>query len=320
MKLIIFVLIFFFINKLSSQIPDLENKDKSKIKQGLSNTFIRSMNKWDIPFNDLLENRSGAACVNWSLVTDQFLENGIFDALGYSQNIPNKKASEIAAISGCKKMKDYYKLKETCSCQVIVTNDETVIKLPIKKFDLDKEFKTAVSLYKNKDYESSFKQFLLLSEKGDVKSQYNLAVIFYKGEGITQNFKKSYYWSLISHLSNQKESIKILNNSKKRLTDEEIGEINDEVKDYLESIVNKGEIYPLIPLAKWYLTIPKKPDFDNSYKWLSVATALEIPNTKKARDKIFKNVKKNNLSELQSESNEIYNTIISAKNSKKNGE
>ena len=199
-------------------------------------------------------------------------------------------------------------------------SDVSLVRTNIVKFDLDKEFKTAVSLYKNKDYESSFKQFLLLSEKGDVKSQYNLAVIFYKGEGITQNFKKSYYWSLISHLSNQKESIKILNNSKKRLTDEEIGEINDEVKDYLESIVNKGEIYPLIPLAKWYLTIPKKPDFDNSYKWLSVATALEIPNTKKARDKIFKNVKKNNLSELQSESNEIYNTIISAKNSKKNGE
>ena len=130
-----------------------------------------------------------------------------------------------------------------------------------------------------------------------------------KGFQCSENFKKSYYWSLISHLSNQKESIKILNNSKKRLTDEEIGEINDEVKDYLESIVNKGEIYPLIPLAKWYLTIPKKPDFDNSYKWLSVATALEIPNTKKARDKIFKNVKKNNLSELQSESNEIYKTI-----------
>ena len=45
-------------------------------------------------------------------MTETFLSSGIFDALGYSQNIPNKKASEIAAISGCNKMKDYYQLKE----------------------------------------------------------------------------------------------------------------------------------------------------------------------------------------------------------------
>ena len=33
---------------------------------------------------------------------------------------------------------------------------------------------------------------------GDAKSQHNLAVLFFKGEGATQNFKKSYYWSLMS--------------------------------------------------------------------------------------------------------------------------
>ena len=110
MKLLIKYLLSFLIiiysNLLASQIPNLENRDKAKIKKGISDSFIRSMNKWDIPFNDLLENRSGAACINWKLLTKDFIENGIFDALGYSQNIPNKKASKIAAISGCKKMKE----------------------------------------------------------------------------------------------------------------------------------------------------------------------------------------------------------------------
>ena len=95
------------------EIPDLENRDKEKIKKNIVNTYLRSMNKWDIPFNDLLENRSGSACINWNSLTEEFLENGMFDALGYSQNIPNKKASQIAAVSGCKKMKDYYKLENT---------------------------------------------------------------------------------------------------------------------------------------------------------------------------------------------------------------
>ena len=61
-------------------------------------------------------------------IYQDFLENGIFDALGYSQNIPNKKASQIASISGCKKMKEYYKLEDTCSCEVIITNNNLEIK------------------------------------------------------------------------------------------------------------------------------------------------------------------------------------------------
>ena len=87
------------------------------------------MNKWDIPFQDLLENRSGAACINWSSLTEDFLKTGMFDALGYSQNIPNKKASQIAAVSGCEKMKEYYKLENTCTCEVILTNEINEVNL-----------------------------------------------------------------------------------------------------------------------------------------------------------------------------------------------
>ena len=106
-----------------AEIPNLENRNKETIKNDIVNTYIRSMNKWDIPFQDLLENRSGAACVNWSNLTEDFLKTGMFDALGYSQNIPNKKASQIAAVSGCEKMKEYYKLENTCTCEVILTNE-----------------------------------------------------------------------------------------------------------------------------------------------------------------------------------------------------
>ena len=98
------------------------------------------MNKWDISFQDLLENKSGAACIEWPLMTESFLSSGIFDALGYSQNIPNKKASEIAAVSGCNKMKDYYQLEGKCECEVIVVNDNNKVILPIKKIDIEESF------------------------------------------------------------------------------------------------------------------------------------------------------------------------------------
>ena len=99
---------------LYGQIPNLENRNKKKIKSDILETYYRSMSKWDISFKDLLENKSGAACIEWNKLSSSFLSDGIFDALGYSQNVPNKKASQIAAVSGCNKMKDYYQLEGKC--------------------------------------------------------------------------------------------------------------------------------------------------------------------------------------------------------------
>ena len=291
----IFIIFFLSIGVVHTEIPNLENRDKEKIKNNIVDTYLRSMNKWDIPFQDLLENRSGSACINWDTLTEEFLRTGMFDALGYSQNIPNKKASQIAALSGCKKMKEYYKLKETCTCEIILSNNVTEIKLPIKKF------------------EKAYKQFEKLSEMGDAKSQYNLSIIFYKGQGVPQNFKLAYFWSMMSKLHGQKEGKKIVNKSLKKISESNKDEIDTEIKENLENSINDGKIFAIIPFARWYLTVPKKPDYNNSYLWLSVASALDIKNSRKARDSIFKNVNKKALDELQKESNEIYNNILSLK-------
>ena len=238
----------------------------------------------------------------------------MFDALGYSQNIPNKKASQIAAVTGCKKMKEYYKLGDTCSCEVIITNDTTEIILPIKKFDMVKEFKNAVLLYKKDDYKKAINSFEKLSNMGDAKSQYNLAVIFYKGLGTPQNFKKAYFWSMMSKLNGQKEAAKLLNQSEKKINTANKEETEIEVRDSLEKIINEGKIFAIIPLSKWYLSIPKKPDYNNAYLWLSVASAFNIENSSKARNEIFKKIKKKEINEIQNQANEIYSSIIEFKN------
>lgn len=306
----IFIFCFLILKDTFAEIPNLENRDKKAVREGIVTTYLRSMNKWDIPFQDLLENRSGAACINWKMLTEDFLKTGMFDALGYSQNIPNKKASQIASVSGCKKMKEYYKLADTCTCEVIVTNDITEINLPIKKFNKDKEFENAVMLYKNNEYKKAFDKFEKLSEIGDSKSQYNLAVIFYKGLGKPQNFKRSYYWSMMSELNGQKEAKKILNKSKIQINNTNQEEIENEVKENLENAVKEGKIFAIIPLAKWYLSVPKKPDYNNSYLWLSVASALNVENSSIARNSIYRKIKKKNLEKIQNEANDIYTSII----------
>ncbi|OUX16310.1 MAG: hypothetical protein CBE11_02445 [Rickettsiales bacterium TMED251] len=308
-----FMYIFFLAFSSIAQIPNIEDRDKKKIKEGIVETYLRSMSKWDIPFDDLLENKSGAACIQWNKITNIFLENGMFDALGYSQNIPNKKASQIAAISGCKKMKTYYKLGDTCKCEIVVTNNENEVLLPIKEFNVEKEFSEAVKLYKKEDYQASYKKFVKLSNMGDEKSQYNLSVLMFKGRGLPQSFKKSYYWSLSSKLYGEKKADSIIKKSILKLSEEEVREVNEELKLNLETIATNGSLHALVPLAKWYIMVPKKPDYQNSYKWLSIASAFNVENTKRARDEIFKNLKKKSISAIQVEANDVYEVIVKNK-------
>ena len=104
-----------------------------------------------------------------------------------------------------------------------------------------------------------------------------------------------------------------LKNNKKRVININKVEIENEVKDNLEKAVNEGKTYAVIPLAKWYLTFPKKPDYNNSYLWLSVASALNIANSNKARNSIVKKVRNKDLDEIQNEANEIFNKMINAR-------
>ncbi len=319
LKYLAICLFFLLTIQAYSTIPNLENRDKNQIKSGILDTYLRSMGKWDIPFLDLLENKSGAACIQWSKMSENFLKEGMFDALGYSQNIPNKKASQIAAIAGCKKMKDYYKLGNTCKCEVIITNNQNQVILPIIEFDKKKEFKEAVEFYKNENYQEAHKKFLKLSELGDSISQHNLSIILYEGKGFPQNFNKAYYWALSSNLYGEKRAAKLVKKNSKRLSKEEINQINEELRDNLEKLViEEGVLHAIVPLAKWFVTIPKDIDYASAYKWLSVASAFNIKNTKPARDSIFKNMNKDLISSVQVEANEIFDSVKKIKN-KPNG-
>ena len=62
-------------------------------------------------------------------------------------------------------------------------------------------------------------------------------------------------------------------------------------------------------MAKWYITVPKKPDYLNTYKWLSIATAFNLQNAKEARDKVSGYIDKKDLINIQEDAKDSYNNI-----------
>ena len=52
--------------------------------------------------------------------------------------------------------------------------------------------------YNNKDYISAYNAWLPLAESGDAIAQSNLGIMFKNGEGVSQNYEKSFRWFSLS--------------------------------------------------------------------------------------------------------------------------
>lgn len=91
--------------------------------------FKRSMNHWNINYDTLDENRSGAACIPWKSINKEFIDKGIFIALGYGFSLFDIKIGTKAAVEGCERMRKANKIEETCSCEMILYNDEVLIEV-----------------------------------------------------------------------------------------------------------------------------------------------------------------------------------------------
>lgn len=91
---------------------------------GLVETYKRSMLHWRIDYDGLTPNRAGAACVPWESLDDAFLTEGIFEALGYGWQIATEEVAARAALEGCERMRRGRRLEKTCTCELLLYNDE----------------------------------------------------------------------------------------------------------------------------------------------------------------------------------------------------
>lgn len=91
---------------------------------GIVETYKRSMLHWKIDYDGLTPNRAGAACVPWDALDGPFLAEGIFEALGYGWQIATEEVAARAALEGCERMRRGRRLGATCTCELVLYNDE----------------------------------------------------------------------------------------------------------------------------------------------------------------------------------------------------
>jgi TPR repeat protein len=56
------------------------------------------------------------------------------------------------------------------------------------------DFQAGLAAYDQGDYATALKGFLPLSQQGDVKAQFNMGILYEKGQGVPQDFQEAFRW------------------------------------------------------------------------------------------------------------------------------
>ena len=73
------------------------------------------------------------------------------------------------------------------------------------------EYQDAVDAYNRKDYKTSYQLMIPLADKGFAQAQYNLGVMYEKGNGVKQNHRKAKKWFSLAADQDHAKAVEKLN-------------------------------------------------------------------------------------------------------------
>ena len=97
------------------------------------------------------------------------------------------------------------------------------------------EYQDAVDAYNRKDYKTSYQLMIPLADKGFAQAQYNLGVMYEKGNGVKQNHRKAKKWFSLAADQDHAKAVEKLNSlSKKKV----INKSEDNPKGLIDNSFN----------------------------------------------------------------------------------
>jgi hypothetical protein len=99
------------------------------LQQRIGAVFYRSMAHWRYDYSKIPPGKAGVACIPWGRLDDAFLNEGIFDALGFSYSMAQEETAIQVATQGCEQMKAHYRLSD-CNCELVLVGNKVVVEIP----------------------------------------------------------------------------------------------------------------------------------------------------------------------------------------------
>ena len=93
-------------------------------------------------------------------------------------------------------------------------------------------FEDAFTAYKSRDYETALTLFRPLAEMGDRDAQHNLGVMYFLGQGVSQDYVQAYAWMHLSAGQGHKNASRVRERIATKLTPEQIAEAENLARDW----------------------------------------------------------------------------------------
>ena len=173
----------------------------------------------------------------------------------------------------------------------------------------NKNLQNVYKLLQEKNFKDALKALEVLCEANDVQAQLLFSKILFSGDLTPQNFERSYFWSSSALLGGLKQSNAIIEKLNEYLSEDKIGKIKENLRDFFEKKALNKDKRAIIQIAKFYETYSDPVDFVNAYTWYSVAVAQGIKTAKTKRDEIISELNEKDLLEAQALSIKLFKQI-----------
>ena len=104
-------------------------QDETGVEARLGAMFHRSMAHWRYDYTAMPTGKAGVACIPWETIDETYLDEAIFDALGFSYSTATGEVAIRIATQGCEQMRAAKKLTD-CACETILLDDAVVLTSP----------------------------------------------------------------------------------------------------------------------------------------------------------------------------------------------
>jgi uncharacterized protein len=96
------------------------------------------------------------------------------------------------------------------------------------------DFQDANDAFIRKDYKTVYKLLLPLAEQGDVQGQYNLGAMYFKGDGVKQNFILAHMWFNLYGFNGQVDGVEKRSTIENKMSPSQIENAQEMEREWME--------------------------------------------------------------------------------------
>lgn len=170
----------------------------------------------------------------------------------------------------------------------------------------DETFMEAVEAAKSGNYTHAFTLFEMQAEAAQHDAQFNLALLLKSGRGTPQHYHDALKWAWLAHLGGIEKAQMLAEEIVDILPEDTVENVRIAIAERLKERIDNGDKRAITQYARYFREILYDPDYEQSYLWYSIASAVGIDGSQEARDEAASYLEPEVMIALQEEARTTY--------------